>query len=150
MKVIKMSLLGMMLAFGCQRDPYASRYATTKPNAQSLVGTWAVQNGLAGDKHKKPIGLTLESDGSFTADKFPGEALICFGEEGDWYSGEGTWEIEKHQWFWIVRVNWKKVGDKKIDSGEMLHIVQNVPPYSLHAIIGDPDEGKVLVFLKQQ
>ncbi len=142
------AVLMMTFLFGCGGDPYAGKFAKAQPTAQSFVGDWTLKAGSRGSNPSKPTKLTLRADGSFTAVNYPGAAVGSFGTAGSFLDGDGTWSVQQHQTFWVIGINWQKLGGNQLDYGEMLHILNDAPPHVLRHIIGDPDSGEALVFEK--
>lgn len=142
------AVLMMTFLFGCGGDPYAGKYAKARPTPQSLVGDWKLKIGSPGTDPSKPTKLTLRADGSFSAVNYPGAALGSFGSAGSFLDGDGIWSVQQHQSFWVIRIHWQNLGKSQIDVGDMINILNDNPPYVLHHIIGDPDLGEALVFVK--
>jgi hypothetical protein len=142
------SIIIAIFAFGCGGDPYAGKYATTKPHPEWFVGEWVLETDSPGSSATKQTKLILRSDESFKAVNYPGEALDGIGTAGSFYEGEGTWSIGKHQWFWVVQLRWRRLEGNQLDFEDMLNILNDTAPHVLHAIIDDADEGKALVLVK--
>ena len=141
----------MVLFVGCGGDPYADKYTRIHPESKIFEGEWSLTGWTMkiGQALPSPSPrIVFQGDGSFKAANYPGEALGGFGTLGSFYGGEGTWSVGSHQGFWVIHIHWQRLGDKKLDYGEMLHIINNQQPYVLHHIIGDPDSGESLVFEK--
>lgn len=140
------TVLMMTFIFGCGGDPYAGKYAKTKPNQQSFVGGWLLKKNPVGGTPTKPPTVTFAADGAFKATEYPGKALDEFSRGKSFVDGNGTWAIEQHQSFWVLRIHWQVIDGVQQGYGDMLHILNDRPPYVLHHIIGDPDSGEALVF----
>lgn len=148
-KALPSAVLMITFLFGCGGDPYAGKYAKAKPTTQSFVGDWRLKAGSLGNNPAKVTKLTMREDGVFTAVNYPGAATGSFGIAHSFLDGDGTWSVQQHQRFWVISINWQKLGGKQLDYSQMLHVLNDNPPHVLHHIIGDPDLGVALVFEKQ-
>jgi hypothetical protein len=148
MKTRSMALVTTMIFFivGCG-DPYYSEYTKAKPNSQNFVGVWLLTDNKSGKKLVSTPRITFNGDGTFLAQNYPEIALGEYLSGSASVDGEGTWSIEPHQDFWVLRMGWKK--GLNLNYSGMLCILRNNPPYVLHSTIGDPDLGEVLVFKKR-
>lgn len=142
---------------GCGGDPYAGRYVSQISAPESLIGEWTCTDWTMKPQHTpgpRVARIVLLDDGSFQASDYPGETLDDNLAAGSTLDGAGTWSLEKHQSWQVVRMHWKRLGERNCDVGEMLHILTSAQngrdaPYVLHQIIGDPDFGEALVFEKR-
>jgi hypothetical protein len=96
-----------------------------------------------------PTSLTLNVDGSFSASNFPALKDYDLAKEFVLFDGSGTYRLAQYQDYWILKLHWQVMNGKRVNIGDMMHVMSNRPPHALHRIIGDPDSGDVLAFEKQ-
>lgn len=141
----------LMMTFlsGCGGDPYASKYTKTQPNSQAFTGEWRLKEWTMKRAQSLPSpvpGIVFRGDGSFVATNYPGVAINGFNRGMASVDGQGNWSLEQYQGSWIVRFHWRIIAGTEPGYVQMLHILNDQPPYVLHHIIGDPDSGEALVF----
>ena len=134
--------------FGCGGDPYVGKYAKAKPTPQTLVGDWQLKAGSPGSNPSQPTKLILRADGSFTAVNYPGTAVGSFGTPGSFLGGDGTWEVQQHQTFWVVGILGRSLEGSNSITARCYTSLNDAPPHVLRHIIGDPDSGEAFVFEK--
>ena len=151
-------LLMLSLA-GCQRDPYTEVYSATKPATNDLVGVYTADtntvNLIAREGHytAAPPSIALLADGTIAITNIPDWWLTSFGApHGGFDSGRGTWTVQKHQQWWGLSAGFPDTTQFSSLSNrpggmstEMMLVGQN-PPYKIHLIVGDPDDGRGMEF----
>ena len=139
---------------GCGRgDPAAGDYSRARPARGDIVGTWAVDLSMTTDKGLSAaeaggFSIALNEDGTCRVVGMPAR---MWGEgsraSGAALSAAGTWELEKLQEWWNVRLALYETGaTNPTRDGPLLHIRRQSAPHLLHWVVGDPDEGIALVF----
>lgn len=149
MKTTPLFLLVVLLC-GCQSDPNASDYTTTKPAVSELVGTYLpTQETVAFLKTKgnypADMSINLAANRMCRLHNLPhGWAAITGKRTNTAESGSGFWSLHKEpeDGFWEVTL-----GDAH--EGTSLSLFREKPPYTLHIILGDPDSGEALDFEQQ-
>jgi hypothetical protein len=144
------------LIAGCQSDPHYGQYARNKPRLEDIVGIWSLDtaasdwrpaSGNAATAHTLEFG----SDGSVAARDVPD--VWNFDNrrwKGEYENGTGKWSFKKNQDYWVLYLDLAEINGKRPGRGMMLHLAGQSPPYEILALIGDPDEGRALVFRKQR
>jgi len=146
----------MVLAQGCQHDPYAHSFTTEKPQADDVVGRYVltkqtVVSGGSSAMQGRPCVVVLAADGTFKATNVPPyergappisslDALV---------SGSGTWQLDqvgsigggfsKQKPHWGV---WLTARGRPVASPGF---TGDKPPYGLIFTIGDGDAGTVMI-----
>jgi len=157
--IIAMSLgLVGCCCFMFQGDPYYGEYTREKPDEKDIVGVW-VANARSAEWLKgkgyavaASPALELRADGTFTMEHMPDCWRVFFDREreGLLESGAGTWQIGRHQEWWVVELTfdrppWFSGGSYST----RFHLRRQTPPYLLHIIVGDPDAGDGIVMERQ-
>jgi hypothetical protein len=150
---------GVILAMGCQYDPYTSVYTSQKPKPKDLIGIYHPDPNsmtvIAKEGHYPPVvpTITLLNDSTIVITNIPDWWLTSFGNpQGGFDSGKGTWEIQKHQNWWAVLVSFPdttQFASRKNAPGGLtteMMLVGNNPPHKLHLTVGDPDGGRAMQF----
>lgn len=142
------AVLMMIFLFGCGGDPYASKYAKSRPDPKAFVGEWRLKDWtMKRTSLPSPLPKILfNADGSFVATNYPGVALDTFSRGMASIDGQGEWAIEQDQKYWSIRFRWTVIAGQEAGYGQVLQVLHETPPYVLHHIIGDPDSGEALVF----
>jgi hypothetical protein len=70
-------------------------------------------------------------------------ALECSAEVEN---ATGTWQIAKHDDWWVVRLRCTSIQGKPTDYGLDAFVRGDRPPQLLHLTVGDPDSGEALAF----
>ena len=149
--------LVQMVFMGCQYDPYYNQYTKTKPHPDAIVGRWSLDadsramvraKGYKISKVSEPS-LEFHADGTFVARNIPD----CWNADnrevrGESESGSGAWTIGPNQDYWVLRPHFTEINGEKRGRGVLLHLSGQAPPYKILATVGDPDEGRALVFEK--
>jgi hypothetical protein len=154
-RIVTALCVGLVLA-SCQYNPYASEFATTRPDDAALVGVYRPDRettdrlGTALNVRLDPAcELALRPDHSFTARRLPN----CWFTPGNECVPElinlsGTWTIERKQdkW-WALRLEVTTINDQGREPyGLEVPVRGNTPPHVVHFTIGDPDAGNALAF----
>jgi hypothetical protein len=134
-----------LIVICCSGDPYFNQYTKTRPEPRQLAGIWRGSN----DRYKD-IEVMLAEDGSFLVKSYPLAAVILGSDPLSKVNGQGTWAVEQHQSFWIVRLNFNVVGTIARNVGTMVNVLNSRPPYILHVGLEDPDLGKVIELKKKK
>jgi hypothetical protein len=157
-----MALLVLMAA-GCQFDPYAHRYTTVRPSPRDVAGTYRLTeqtvtpDGLAA-LGGKPCVVELREDGTFLARNVPPPTLDAMSRDffSRLVSTEGRWHIDRvgtiDDGARPLKTHW----GLRLDSGPAaaaaaarpVGLTGDGPPYGLVFTIGDPDGGHVLILEK--
>ena len=154
-------LVLVLLAAGCQSDPYAPLLTTAEPQSSDLVGRYVLikqtltSEGLA-PLEGKICSLELRDDGTFLATNLPPwqEGLPDDDFFTELVSGEGVWRIDsvggiashatgKGETVWGVYL------DSNTVEFQPAGLMQNQPPYQLIYTLGDPDSGQVLILERE-
>ena len=129
--------------------PIRARGARDTPTRGGIIGLWTLDETASDWKPPSPMAHTLEfrPDGSIVARNIPDiwdhdNRRV----KGGYDSGVGTWSLAEHQGFWTLRLNLSEVNGKVPGRGVLLHLAGQSSPYQILAVLGDPDEGRSLVF----
>ena len=130
-------LLGMLAGIiGCG-NPYAHTYCSQKPNQSDFVSEWYGRD--------KAARLILRADGTAI-----GSGSIIPPYLSDTPICKATWKLVPYQDWWAIEMKWSPNTQNPSGILTPLFVVGNSPPYELQAIIGDPDEGKVVVMKQKE
>jgi hypothetical protein len=150
-----LGVLTAALIAGCQGDPNHGRYTRIRPDPKEIAGPWSLD--VAASDWRPPAAdgtphvLEFGADGTVVARNIPdiwnydNRAV-----KGDFESGAGTWTLEKDQDYWVIQLHLSQVAGEKPGQNRLLHLVGQSPPYQIVVVIGDPDEGRSLVFSKER
>lgn len=151
----KIPLALIAFSSGCQYDPRAYEYATSRPT-QSIVGDYflaAETVTFLKDKHYPPKAshINLRSDSTFVINDIA-DLWNDFEESTrSFESAKGRWSIGKHQKWWALKLNVDSIREYnsyKYRAGfrASAMLIGNQQPYILNFTIGDPDAGEALRF----
>jgi hypothetical protein len=136
---------------GCQYDPFTAVYTTKQPKAEDLVGAYLptedTKKLITSQGHYPTIesAIVLSADGTVTMTNIPDWWQTPFGEpQGKFNSRRGNWTVQKHQEWWAVGLHLDP------DFGTDLLLIGEKPPYTIHLIIGDPDQGRGMDFIRSK
>lgn len=148
--------LCVLLLAGCQYDPFASRYATKKPDAEDVAGRYELVKQTV--KTQGPVALEgrpcfveLRADGTFTATNVPPWTLDTPGTDffQSLISGTGTWRIAKvgllDNGLGKTKTIWGVYLDSKQAKFMPANLTGNKPPHGLIFGLGDPDAGQAMI-----
>jgi len=153
---MRLSFLALVLIFlaGCGQkdgwDKYASSLTTTKPEQSDIVGAYLLTKQTITTNDMAVLGgrqcrLDLLPDGSFTITNYPDWTDEHLGRS---ISTAGHWRLDDvsfyhNQKVWGIRFD---DGDPKLD---MLSFTGKSAPYGLLMTYGDPDENRVMIFVRK-
>ncbi|MBW8686469.1 hypothetical protein [Chitinophaga rhizophila] len=153
-------VLSLFVIAGCQYDPYAHRFTTSKPAFEDLTGIYRFNEQTATND---PIGqagidsyISLKADSTYEVKNIP-DVFNTDSATGKinltgYYSTHGKWEIssvgsvdygsglDKHWGLLLTGF------DKEYAS---IGLMGNKPPYEILVTLGDPDAGEVMIFSKE-
>jgi hypothetical protein len=143
-------IIAVFLCFACGCNPGAPGYTTEEPNKNDLVGTWTPDQATLEDMKKrggyditKVTMLVIKSDGSLEIINMPDWWEAPFGDsQGRMGSHSGSWSIYNDSMCWTVAIKYS-------DRASFLNLIGNKPPYKMEIILGDPDSGHSMIFVKQ-
>ncbi len=151
-----------MCLVGCQHDPHIATFTTNQPNPDDLVGTYVPDPATAefiarkGRYPQLPASITLGAGGALAITNIPDWWLAEFGKPGGGFdTGRGTWSVDQHQRWWAVGVHFQSTEQfasrqhRAESFGTSFMLVGELPPYKLHLTIGDPDEGRAMLFARE-
>ena len=151
----------LLILAGCQRDPYTVVYSTKRPSTNDLIGVYTADTNtlafIAKEGHYSVASpsITLMGDGTIVITNIPDWWLTSFGApRGGFDSGLGTWTIQKLQEWWGLSVGFPdttqfaSLSNKPSGMNTEMMLVGERPPYKIHLIVGDPDDGKGMQFEK--
>ncbi len=152
-----LSLGFVLLAAGCQFDPYADLFTTELPKSVNLVGRYVLTSQMVNDAglaalNGKPCEIELRADGSFSATN-----VLAKGVDSPapnffltLVSGTGTWEPTSvgsiSDGFGPSKTLWGVGFDSSAGAFESVGLTGSGPPYGLIYTIGDPDAGDAMIF----
>jgi hypothetical protein len=146
------------LAAGCQYDPHAHCYTTTRPQAADVVGRYkltsqTVTTGGLSVLHGKPCDIELRADGTFTAVNLPTDThgspgTDCF---STLVTGSGNWRIDvvSHGASYETE-HWGIEFESPAVKIHSTNLAGQKPPYELIFTLGDPDSGDAMIFEKAE
>ena len=121
------------------------------PKKEDLVGVWtpdketlSVLARIGGYKITAGIQIVLHNDGKLEMLNMP-----------DWWGGSGNGESRKgfksYSGTWEVsqRNNYITIGIDYSDGYTELDLLNDSPPYKIELIVGDPDENRSMIFIRQ-
>ena len=126
-----------------------------EPTAGEVVGVWQMSQQsiqdlhLVDDDRGSPHTLTISDDGTVKVENIPTWWLYYKGASRVIVSGEGTWSITKRQDKWGLLVNLSELSLEWSEAVLFLAFEGETPPYLLYDHVGDADEGRRVVFLRQ-
>jgi hypothetical protein len=144
-----LGIVASIVLVGCQYDPFTEVYTTKQPKAEDLVGLYVPSEEtkafIANEGHYSPAesSITLSADGSVSMTNIPDWWLTPFGEsQGRFHSYHGRWTVQKHQDWWVVGVSLDDA------TGTEVFLIGEKAPYKIHIILGDPDGGRGMDFVR--
>jgi len=150
---IKASIIFFMAAYffsACRINLGSPGYTTVEPNKSDLVGTWIPDKATLEDMKERggydtliPTRLVLKSDGSLEIANIPDWWEIPAGtSRRGMASYSGSWSLYNDQPCWTIAVKYS-------NSAGFLNLLGNKPPHKIEIILGDPDSGHNMIFIKQ-
>lgn len=149
-----LAIYGIALT-GCQFDAFIPEYTKSEPRKDDVVGLYRIDPDTVNSfKARHGVDPTLallnfKSDGSFELKDMP----MCWHEytcNGELQGASGTWRIRKHQEWWAVEMETRKLNGRKFGLWSEAMLRDQRAPYRIHFIIGDPDTGEALVLKKSE
>lgn len=128
---------------------------STEPNKDELVGVWIPDEATLEDirtrgKYNPTVStkLMLRADGSFEMENMPDWWKNGFGESsGGFESNSGAWKLSGAGGAcWRIDLKVSNVGTSV---GLLEHRFGGQPRYVIAIILGDPDSGEKMIFVKQ-
>jgi hypothetical protein len=143
----------MLLAAGCQHDPYAHLLTTVRPEPSEVVGRYTLvkQTVTAGDLAAldgRLCVVDLRADGTFSADRVPTVVDVPADNVfNTLVSVHGSWRVDSVGSVdngWSAKTHWGIY----LDSGTAMLVPAGLTgqkaPYGLIFTFGDPDGGKAM------
>jgi hypothetical protein len=131
-------------------------YPQTEPKSQDLVGFYvpnaATQKDIRERGHypERDISIRLSADGTFTCTNIPDWWMASFGKSsGGLITKTGTWKPIRQQNWWVVGLDFSSP-TQFVSQNTSIFLVGRKPPFVLRIILGDPDEGRVMDFIKHE
>jgi hypothetical protein len=147
----------IMCGFGAY-DSDSEHFTRTKPESTKLAGvyrptteTWKLINEM-GHYNVQDISLTLLPDGTFKMINMPDWWHTDFGESfGGTDSGKGKWSLSQQNDWWEIELSFNTTifnSDPSLSGNFVTWPVlsEEQQPYSLRFYVGDPDDGRVMIF----
>jgi hypothetical protein len=152
-----LALTNLMCGFGAF-DFASEQFTKTKPELMQLVGfylptpeTWELINETGQYTIQEPS-LTISADDTFEMTNMPDWWRTDFGKSlGGTDSGKGKWSLSSQNDWWQIELHFD-ITDFNSDpslSGDYVtycEISGEQQPYSLWFYVGDPDDGRVMIF----
>lgn len=140
---VSVGVLFVSLFIGCDR------VFTSQPKPSDLVGTYILSTESAGFLAKRksyasiPASvIQLRADFSMSITNLADCAANGFGDSnGGFLSGEGKWSVEKEF------IEWKLAVDGSV--APYVQIRGRSAPYRLAVVVGDPDSGETLQYVRR-
>ena len=139
--------LGKLLSsYGC---------VSAQPNKNEIVGVWVPNAETVEDirirgKYNPTVStkLILRADGSFEMENMPDWWKNGFGESyGGFESNSGTWKLsDGGGTCWQIDLRFPNLGRSV---GLLEHRFGGKPRYVIEVILGDPDSGEEMIFVRQ-
>jgi hypothetical protein len=132
--------------------PY--RYVSAEPARADIVGTWAPDQATVDDMRERggydvsaPTRLILRDDGSLEVVNMPDWFDNGFGiSHGGISSASGHWRLVNASGHWLVGLSYSGAY-RPVDLVE--HRFKSEPRYYIEIIVGDPDSGDEMIFVRK-
>jgi len=129
-------------------------YTSTQPNQNDIVGVWIADEATLKDMRERgkyaatvPPKLIFQADGNFKMENMPDWWKDGFGESrGGLEANSGTWKLSKSNCCWSIYLKFPSL---VTGIGLLEHRFNGKPKYLVEVILGDPDSGNEMVFVKQ-
>ena len=139
--------LGNLLSsYGC---------VSAQPNKEDIVGVWMPNEATVEDIRTRgrynptvTTKLDFRSDGSFGMQNMPDWWKNGFGESyGSFESNSGTWKLSNVSGTcWQIDLTFPNLGT---GVGLLEHRFSGRPRYVIEVILGDPDSGEEMIFVRR-
>jgi len=131
-------------------------YTSTQPNQDDIVGVWIADEATLKDMRTRgnyittvPPKFVLNADGNFKMDNMPDWWKDGFGEpRGGFETNSGTWKLSKSGCCWEIGLHFK-APNLYTNVGLLEHRFNGKPKFLIERILGDPDSGNEMTFIKQ-
>jgi hypothetical protein len=154
-------LIVAICLLGCQHDPWANRFATSRPSDSDIVGKYAPDAASRQRRIKLPMSgdaLSIHPSAEIVlaenhAAQFVHVPADFEGKKSCSVTGRGSWSVGQENGFYFVlaRIKNEEPGSPcNGDFGYQLMLYGKKPPYKLHQTIDDPDLGDAVQFEKQR
>ena len=138
-------------------DEVVGRYRLVreKPDRIALIGTWVIDQATFEDMRTRgrydvsqPTEVILRDDDSFEMTNLPDWYQDGFGEShGGLVNLAGNWSLDEFNGFWGVKLVAPARSAPYLDLREPRYTGQ--PRYLFEIVIGDPDSGEAMRFVKK-
>jgi hypothetical protein len=133
--------------------PY--KYVSAEPARAEIVGTWTPDQATVDDMRARggydvsaPTQLVLRDDGSLEVANMPDWWDNGFGiSHKGLSSGPGRWRLTNASGRWEVGLSY---GGTYRPVGLVEHRFRSKPRYYIEIIVGDPDSGDEMIFVKKE
>lgn len=159
LRIAMMTLLGVfLLTFFCLCQSLLSDPTNPprrKPTQEDIVGVWSPTPACLkwmeeeGSYRISTHTLTFGQDGTFKMTNMPDWWLNFGSSYGGFYSGSGTWKIDKVDEEWAIDVHFTSFSSYLNSFGTTFGLSGRKPPYRIYIGVGDPDNADFMVFERQ-
>ena len=127
----------------------------TKPNKDEIVGVWVADEATLNDMQKRgkyvlsnSPKFIFQDDGNFKMEDMPDWWRDGFGESHrSFETNSGKWKLSKESdCCWEISLDFPNLGT---GVGLREHRFSGQPKYIVTVILGDPDSGNEMIFVKQ-
>lgn len=149
---IRIYIIIVTLSFSsCRFNFYSQGCTAAEPNRSNLIGTWMPNHTTLKDMRERggydtsvSTKLVLMENGGLEIVNMPDWWEEPFGtSRKGMASYSGSWAIYSDQPCWSIAVKYSNVAT-------YLNLIGNKPPYQIEVILGDPDSGNEMIFVKQE
>lgn len=156
LRIAKATVLGVFLLLTFYLCKSLSSEPTNpprrKPAQEDIVGVWSPtpaclewmqeEGGYRISAHT----LTFRQDGTFKMTNMPDWWLNFGDSSGGFYSGSGTWKIDRVNDKWAVDVHFTSFSSYQNGFGTSFGLSGQKPPCRIYVRVGDPDDADLMVF----
>jgi hypothetical protein len=159
LRIAKATVLGvffLLIFYLCQSllgDP--TNPTRRKPAQEDIVGVWSPTPACLewmrekGGYRISTHTLTFRQDGTFKMTNMPDWWLNFGDSNGGFYSGSGTWKIDRVSDKWAIDVQLTSFSSYQNVFGTSFGLSGQKPPYQIYVGVGDPDNADFMVFERQ-
>jgi len=160
-KTVVFLLTAFIILNGCQRDPYADKYTTTEPKFHEVVGTYGFDyQNVDWDFDKEEIKknsptIILNAYSTFEIRQIPffREIKKAKYNYDNGISTKGTWTIQTIGSIDFgqggIKRHWGVILESLPDELRYAGLMGQEKPDGIIFGFGDPDEGRVMTFIKR-